>query len=65
MATLTGPWQPLARLEVGRRLEAAEERGLAFNSDTTGGGIEADGFVNRLRGAAYDAAARARPGGGP
>lgn len=62
MATLSGPWTALARIEVGRRLDGEEERALSFNSDTTGGGIAATGFVNRLRGAAYDASTRARPG---
>lgn len=61
MATLRGPWRTLGRLEVGRRLGEAEEQALTFNSDTTGGGIAATGFVNRLRGAAYDASTRMRP----
>ncbi len=63
VATLTGPWRPLALIEVGAQLSAAEEEGLTFNSDTTGGGIAATGWVNRLRGAAYDASARVRPTG--
>jgi hypothetical protein len=61
VATLRGPWHTLARVDVGRPLDDAEERALTFNSDTTGGGIAATGFVNRLRGAAYDASTRARP----
>jgi hypothetical protein len=61
MASLRGPWQTLARIDVGRRLDEAEEQALRFNSDTTGGGIAATGFVNRLRGAAYDASTRVRP----
>ena len=60
-ATLRGPWTTLGRLAVGRRLDEAEERGLTFNSDTTGGGIAAPGWINGLRGAAYDASARVRP----
>lgn len=61
MATLTGPWTPLARIDIGEPLDAAEEQALSFNSDTTGGGIAAAGWINRMRGAAYDASARARP----
>ena len=47
-------------LEVGRRLDDEEEDALAFNSDRAGGGIEPVGLVNRVRGAAYDAAAHGR-----
>lgn len=61
MAPLRGPWTTLARIDVGRQLDAGEERALRFNSDTTGGGIVASGWINRLRGAAYDASARVRP----
>lgn len=61
VATLRGPWRTLARVDVGARMDADEEQRLTFNSDTTGGGIAASGFVNRLRAAAYDAAARTRP----
>jgi hypothetical protein len=61
VATLQGPWRDLATIRLSRRLDAAEEQALTYNSDTTGGGIAAVGFVNRLRGAAYDASARVRP----
>jgi hypothetical protein len=61
VATLRGPWRTLGRIEVGARMDDAEECHLTFNSDTTGGGIAATGFVNRLRGAAYDASTRTRP----
>ena len=54
VATPLGPWHPVARLDVGERLSEAESFGLGFNSDTSGGGIEPVGFVNRVRGAAYD-----------
>ena len=54
VATPLGPWHPVARLVVGERLSEAESFGLGFNSDTSGGGIEPIGFVNRVRGAAYD-----------
>ena len=62
-ATLTGPWSTLGQLTAGRRLDPAEERELSFNSDTTGGKIAASGWINRIRGAAYDASTRRRPGG--
>ena len=60
VATPLGPWRRVATLEVGRQLEDEEEDTLAFNSDRAGGGIEPVGFVNRVRGAAYDAAAHGR-----
>jgi hypothetical protein len=60
VATPLGPWRPVARLEIGRRLGDEEEDALAFNSDRAGGGIAPVGLVNRVRGAAYDAAASGR-----
>jgi hypothetical protein len=60
VATPLGPWRTVARLEVGRRLSDEEEDALAFNSSRTGGGIEPVGYVNRVRAAAYDAAAAGR-----
>jgi hypothetical protein len=60
VATPTGPWRTVARLDVGERLSAEEEDALGFNSDTTGGGIAPLGFINRLRGAAYDASIAGR-----
>jgi hypothetical protein len=60
VATPTGPWRTVARLEIGDELSEAEEEGLAFNSSRTGGGISPVGLVNRVRDAAYDAAARGR-----
>jgi hypothetical protein len=61
VATLTGPWRAVARVELGRRLDADAERELRFNSDNAGGGIAPVGFVNAVRGAAYAAANRERP----
>jgi hypothetical protein len=60
VATPLGPWRTVARLEIGDRLDDEAEDALAFNSDRAGGGIEPVGFVNRVRGAAYDAAAGGR-----
>jgi hypothetical protein len=60
VATPSGPWRTVARLEVGRELRPAEAEALAFNSSNAGGGIEPVGVVNRIRDAAYDAAARGR-----
>ena len=60
-ATPLGPWQTVARLEVGERLGADDERALAFNSDHSGGGIAPTGVLNRVRGGAYAASARYRP----
>lgn len=56
-ATPTGPWHTIARLE---RLSAEAEDALAFNSETTGGAIAPSGLINRVRAAAYDAAAAGR-----
>ena len=61
VATPASAWRPVARLEVGRRLADDEEEALAFNSSNAGGGIEPVGLVNRVRDAAYEAAARNRP----
>ena len=60
VATPLGPWRTVARLEVGRQLDEDDEDALAFNSDRTGGGIAPVGLINRVRGAAYDAAAAGR-----
>ena len=60
VATPLGPWRTVARLDVGDRLDEEQEDALAFNSDRAGGGIEPVGLVNRIRGAAYDAAAGGR-----
>lgn len=59
-ATPLGPWHTIARIELGERLSEAEEDALAFNSSTTGGGIRPVGLINRVREAAYDAAAAGR-----
>ncbi len=53
VATPTGPWRTVARLDVGEQLGPEDEDALGFNSDNAGGGIAPLGFVNRLRGAAY------------
>jgi len=60
VATPTGPWRTVARLDVGERLGRQDEDALGFNSDNAGGGIEAIGLVNRLRGAAYAASIAGR-----
>lgn len=60
-ATPLGAWRTLGRLDVGRRLGEEEEATLAFTSDAAGGGIAPAGAINRIRGGAYAAAARARP----
>jgi hypothetical protein len=59
-ATPLGAWHDIARLEVGSRLSEAEEEALDFNSSRSGGGIEPVGLVNRVRDAAYSAAAHER-----
>lgn len=61
VATPLGPWQPVARIDVGRRLDADEERDLRFNTDHAAGGIRPVGAINAVRGAAYAAANESRP----
>ena len=60
VATPGGSWRTVGRVELHEPLAAAEEDGLAFNSSNAGGGIAPAGFVNAVRDAAYDAAARGR-----
>ena len=60
IATRRGPWRTVARVELHRPLAREEEDRLAFNSANAGGGIAPAGFVNAVRGAAYDASARGR-----
>ena len=55
-----GPWRAIARHEPRRALGPADEDGLAFSSSSTGGGIAPQGFVDAVRDAAYEAAARGR-----
>lgn len=62
VATPLGTWTTVGRVELGEPLDEEHEDELAFNSDTTGGGIEPVGMVNRVRGAAYEAAAAVRTG---
>jgi hypothetical protein len=64
VATPTGPWHVVGRLDVGERLTAEQEDALGFNSDNAGGGIAPVGFVNRLRGAAYAASIAGRQASG-
>ncbi len=61
LASLTGPWETVARVEVGSRLDEDGDRELRFNTDHAGGGIEPAGFVAAVRGAAYAAANGERP----
>lgn len=59
-AAPTGPWRSVARVQLGATLSPAAERALTFTSDNAGGGIVPNGFVNRVRGAAYAASHRGR-----
>lgn len=60
VATPRGPWRTVGRVELRRVLGPEEEGRLAFSSSNAGGGIAPAGFVNAVRDAAYDAAARGR-----
>ena len=57
-----GPSQRLATLTVGQPLSAEQTAALRFNPWTTGPGIRPSGWLNLLRGAAYRASQRGRPG---
>ena len=61
VAEATGPWQPVAEVQIGRRLTDAESESLRFNPFHTGGGIEAVGAGNALRRRSYSASQAARP----
>lgn len=60
VATSSGPWRTVGRVELRRALARGDEDALAFSSSNAGGGIAPAGFVNAVRDAAYDAAARGR-----
>ena len=53
LASLGGVWRKVARLDITRRLPAAETEALRFNPAHSGAGIEPTGFLNDLRPLAY------------
>jgi hypothetical protein len=52
VAPLMGRFRPVATLEVGDALPD-EANAITFNPANTGGGLEAEGFLNRVRSIAY------------
>lgn len=60
IATLAGPWRPLARLTVQERIADEDAERLDFDPTNTGGGLELAGALNRLRGPGYRASQRGR-----
>jgi hypothetical protein len=60
LASLTGRWESLGRLEVGTRLGDAETEALAFNPWNSGGGIRPVGPLMGLRRGAYPGSQRGR-----
>jgi hypothetical protein len=63
VATALSPWRRIGTVRAGRRLDDREESALAFNSDSTGGGIAPSGAINHVRGGAYAAAGYGRRAG--
>jgi hypothetical protein len=53
IATASGPWRRVARIELGKRLDDAATEALEFNPGNCGGGLELAGPLNRLRLPAY------------
>ena len=53
LASIRGPWRPVARLELGRRMAPEETEALRLDPTNTGGGLRLAGLVNRLRGPSY------------
>lgn len=53
VATLRGPWRPIAQVELTRRLSAEASRRLRFDPWHTVPGLQPAGWLNRLRGPAY------------
>ncbi len=59
-ATLGGPWQAFATLEVGERLDVEAEEVLAFDPFIVPSALRPIGRLNRLRKPAYAASQRGR-----
>ena len=55
-----GPWLPIGRLLLGRRLGDDEAEALRYSPWHAGGGLEPVGLVNRLRLSAYRSSQAAR-----
>ncbi|HYP55436.1 MAG TPA: hypothetical protein VEQ41_03945 [Solirubrobacterales bacterium] len=64
VASLGGPWRPVARLTLGERRPAEETERLGFDPTNTGGGLELAWWLNRLRGPSYRASQEGRASSG-
>jgi hypothetical protein len=60
VAEVSGEWEPVARLALGRRLPPEETERLDLDPTNTGGGLELVGWLNKLRGPAYNASQEGR-----
>jgi hypothetical protein len=60
VAELSGDWEPVARLSLGRRLPPEQTERLDFDPTNTGGGLELVGWLNKVRGPAYNASQEGR-----
>lgn len=65
LATPSGTWREVARLELGARLAPEAVEALRFNPAHAGGGIEPVGLLNDLRPAAYRGSQEGRRRSGP
>jgi hypothetical protein len=60
IATPWGAWEPVARLDIGRRLPNRTADALRFNPANTGGGIMPIGMVQAVRRLSYAASQTGR-----
>ena len=60
IAGLTGGWQSFGRLTLERQLPPGQTERLGFNPTNTGGGLELVGWLNKVRGPAYEASQEGR-----
>jgi hypothetical protein len=65
LATPTGGWREVARLELGAQMAADTVEALRFNPAHAGGGIEPVGWLNDIRPAAYRGSQEGRRRSGP
>ncbi len=62
IATLRGPWEAFARVDIGRQLSGRTADALRFNPANTGGGIRPIGVLQAVRRLSYAASQAGRSG---
>jgi hypothetical protein len=60
LATVKGEWRAVGRLALGARLPAEQTERLDLDPTNTGGGLELAGWLNRVRGPAYEGSQEGR-----